>query len=73
MNTVVSLQKDVALISVLGVREAVREAQVITARTFNYTSYVAATALFLLVSIPLVRVVDAITQRDRERRSRVPA
>jgi polar amino acid transport system permease protein len=67
------LQKDVALISVLGVREAVREAQVITARTFNYTSYVAATALFLLVSIPLVRVVDAITQRDRERRSRVPA
>ena len=28
MNTVVSLQKDVALVSVLGVREAVREAQI---------------------------------------------
>lgn len=59
MNTVVSLQKDVALVSVLGVREAVREAQIFTSRTFNYTSYVVATVLFLAFSIPLVRLVDA--------------
>lgn len=71
MNTVVSLQKDVALVSVLGVREAVREAQIITARTFNYTSYVVATVLFLAFSIPLVRLVDIYTRRDRERRSKV--
>jgi polar amino acid transport system permease protein len=71
MNTVVSLQKDVALVSVLGVREAVREAQIITSRTFNYTSYVAATVLFLAVSIPLVRVVDYLTRRDRARRTQV--
>ena len=71
MNTVVSLQKDVALVSVLGVREAVREAQIITSRTFNYTSYVVATVLFLLFSIPLVRLVDVYTRRDRERRSKV--
>ena len=64
MNTVVSLQKDVALVSVLGVREAVREAQIYTSRTFNYTSYVVATVLFLAFSIPLVRLVDHITQRD---------
>lgn len=69
MNTVVSLQKDVALVSVLGVREAVREAQIITARTFNYTAYVAATCLFLLFSIPLVRLVDWYTRRERARRS----
>ena len=61
MNTVVSLQKDVALVSVLGVREAVREAQILTSRTFNYTSYVVATVLFLLFSIPLVRLVDSYT------------
>ena len=70
MNTVVSLQKDVALVSVLGVREAVREAQILTSRTFNYTSYVVATVLFLLFSIPLVRLVDVYTRRDRERRSK---
>ena len=39
LNGLVSLQKDVALVSVLGVREAVREAQIYTSRTFNYTSY----------------------------------
>jgi polar amino acid transport system permease protein len=71
MNTVVSLQKDVALVSILGVREAVREAQIITARTFNYTAYVVATVLFLAVSIPLVRLVDRYARRDRERRSQV--
>ncbi len=69
MNTVVSLQKDVALISVLGVRDAVREAQIFTTRTFDYTSYVAATVLFLLVSVPLTRFVDWYTERERSRRS----
>lgn len=69
MNTVVSLQKDVALVSVLGVREAVREAQIITSRTFNYTAYVCATVLFLCFSIPLVRFVDWYTARDRSRRA----
>lgn len=69
MNTVVSLQKDVALISVLGVRDAVREAQIYTTRTFNYTSYVVATLLFLAISIPLTRYVDWYVARDRARRS----
>jgi polar amino acid transport system permease protein len=69
MNTVVSLQKDVALISVLGVRDAVREAQIYTTRTFNYTSYVVATLLFLAISIPLTRFVDWYIARDRGRRS----
>ena len=69
MNTVVSLQKDVALISVLGVREAVREAQIYTTRTFNYTSYVFAAVLFLALSIPLTRLVDWYTARDRAQRS----
>jgi polar amino acid transport system permease protein len=73
MNTVVSLQKDVALISVLGVREAVREAQIYTSRTFNYTSYVAAAVLFLAFSVPLVRFVDWYTAHDRRRRSQVTA
>ena len=69
MNTVVSLQKDVALISVLGLRDAVREAQIYKDRTFNFTSYMVATLLFLAVSIPLTRFVDWYTARDRARRS----
>ena len=69
MNTVVSLQKDVALLAILGAREAVREAQIYTARTFNYTSYVVATLLFLALSIPMTRFVDYYTERYRRRRS----
>jgi polar amino acid transport system permease protein len=69
MNTVVSLQKDVALVSILGIRDAVREAEIYKARTFNYTSYIVATLLFLAISVPLTRFVDWYTARDRAERS----
>lgn len=69
LNGLVSLQKDVALVSVLGVREAVRAAEIYTSRTFNYTSFVAATVLFLLISVPAARFADWYAARDRARRS----
>lgn len=68
LNGFVSLQKDVALVYILGVREAVREAQIITARTFNYTPYVITAVLFLLVSVPVARYADWYSVKDRERR-----
>ncbi len=68
LNLAVALQKDVALLSVLGVRDAVREAQIFTARTFNYSSLVAAAILFLLATIPMARLTDYVTRKDRERR-----
>ena len=71
LNGLVSLQKDVALVSVLGVREAVRAAEIYTSRTFNYTSFVAATVLFLLISVPAARFADWYAARDRARRSQM--
>jgi polar amino acid transport system permease protein len=71
LNGLVSLQKDVALVSVLGVREAVRAAEIYTSRTFNYTSFLVATVLFLLISIPLARFADWYTARDRARRQQL--
>ncbi|MEZ5752312.1 MAG: amino acid ABC transporter permease [Paracoccaceae bacterium] len=68
MNIIVALQKDVALLSVIGVRDAVREAQIYTANTFNYSSLVVAAGLFLLATIPVARLADWVTQRDRARR-----
>jgi polar amino acid transport system permease protein len=68
LNGLVSLQKDVALVYILGVREAVREAQIITARSFNYTPYVITAVLFLLISVPVARFADWYSERDRERR-----
>ena len=68
LNLAVALQKDVALLSVLGVRDAVREAQIYTARTFNYSTLIAAAALFLIATIPMARLTDYVTAKDRERR-----
>jgi polar amino acid transport system permease protein len=71
LNGFVSLQKDVALVLVLGIREAVREADIYAAKTFNYTGYIAATLLFLAVSIPVARFTDWYTNRDRRRKQSV--
>jgi polar amino acid transport system permease protein len=68
LSSFVSLQKDVALVFVLGVREGVREAQIYNARTFNYTGYIAATLLFLAVSVPVARFTDWYGNRVRRRR-----
>ncbi|MFW5693741.1 MAG: amino acid ABC transporter permease [Alkalispirochaeta sp.] len=68
LNLAVALQKDVALLSVIGVRDAVREAQIYTSRTFNYSSLVAAAVLFLAATIPMARLTDYVARKDRERR-----
>jgi polar amino acid transport system permease protein len=58
LNDFIALQKDVALVSLLGVGEAFQAAQVITASTFNYTPLMAAALLYLCVTVPLARLVD---------------
>jgi polar amino acid transport system permease protein len=58
LNDFVSLQKDVALISILGPQEAFRIAQIVQGKTFNYTPLIAAALLYLAVTVPLARVVD---------------
>jgi polar amino acid transport system permease protein len=58
LNDFIALQKDVALVSILGVVEAFRQAQIISASTFNYTALVGAALLYLCVTIPLSRVLD---------------
>ncbi len=68
LNGFVSLQKDVALVMVLGVREGVRQAEIYSHRTFNYTGYVVAAILFLMVSVPVARFTDWYAERDRRRR-----
>ena len=73
LNGFVSLQKDVALVLVLGIREAVRAADIYAAKTFNYTGYIAATLLFLIVSIPVARFTDWYTERDRRKKQSVTA
>jgi polar amino acid transport system permease protein len=58
LNDFVSLLKDTGLVSILGVTDAVRAAQINASRTFNYTPYVVSAILFLLITIPLTRFID---------------
>ncbi len=68
LNDFISLQKDTALVSVLGAVEATRAAQIYGSTVFNYSSYVVAAGLFLLLTIPLTRVADRLLARDRAKR-----
>ncbi|HEX2707210.1 MAG TPA: amino acid ABC transporter permease [Solirubrobacterales bacterium] len=58
LNDFVALQKDVALISILGPQEAFRIAQIAQGVNFNYTPLIAAALLYLAVTVPLARLVD---------------
>jgi len=58
LNDFVSLQKDVALISILGPQEAFRIAQIVQGENFNYTPLIAAALLYLAITVPLARLVD---------------
>jgi len=64
LNDLVSLSKDSSLISVLGAAiDAVRAAQIKTAESFNFTPYVVAGLLFLILTIPLTRITDRVSKR----------
>ena len=69
LNDLVALQKDVGLISLAGPVDAIRAAQIQTASSYNYTPYVLAGVLFVLLAIPLIGVTDWVTVRAARRQS----
>lgn len=64
LNDFISLQKDVALVSLLGISEAFRIAQIETLSSFNYTPLLAAAMLYLMVTVPMARLLDHISDRE---------
>ena len=67
MNSLVSLQKDVALISLIGPVEILRQAGIDKAKFANFTPYVAAAVIFLALTIPCTRLADWALARERKR------
>ena len=68
LNDFISLQKDTALVGVLGAIEANQAAQIYGSTFFNYSSLTVAAILFLILTIPLARFTDRLIDRDRRRR-----
>jgi len=59
LNDFIALQKDVALIAIIGVAgEAFRVAQIDAASEFNYTPLIGAALLYLAITIPMARLLD---------------
>ncbi len=67
MNDFVSMQKDVGLVSILGAIDAVAGARSVASLTYNFTPYVVAGILFVLLAVPTIRLTDWYTARLRER------
>ncbi|RKS85660.1 amino acid ABC transporter membrane protein (PAAT family) [Microbacterium sp. AG790] len=67
MNDFISMQKDVGLISILGAIDAIAAARSSASLSYNFTPYVVAGILFILLAIPTIRVTDWYTARLRER------
>ena len=69
LNDLVALIKDTGLVSILGVTDAIRAAQIQTSKSFNYTPYVMAALIFLAVTIPLTRATDRLLRNSLERQN----
>lgn len=67
LNDFIALQKETALVSVIGPVEATRQAQIISSGNFNFTPYLAAATIFLAITIPLTRFTDHLIRRQRLR------
>ncbi len=67
MNDFISMQKDVGLISILGAIDAIAAARSSASLSYNFTPYVVAGILFILLAIPTIRLTDWYTARLRER------
>ena len=68
LNDFIGLQKDTALVSVLGVVEVLKQTSIDEAATFNGTHYLVAATLFVAITIPLARFTDWLVARDRRKR-----
>jgi polar amino acid transport system permease protein len=67
LNDFVALQKDVGLVSIVGVIDAVRQAQIDNQISFNYTPYVIAAGLFIALAVPCGGFADSLATRTNDR------
>jgi polar amino acid transport system permease protein len=67
LNDFIGLQKDTALVALIGPVEAFRQSQIEVAASFDYTPYFATALLFVLLTIPVARFTDWLAARQRRR------
>ena len=67
LNDFIGLQKDTALVMVIGVTDAFNQARIIASNHFNLSPVAIVGILFVLITIPQARFVDRLVERDQRR------
>ncbi len=67
LNDFIGLQKDTALVQVVGVIDAFNQSRIIAANAFNLSAVTIVAILFVIITIPQARFVDRIIERDNAR------
>jgi polar amino acid transport system permease protein len=67
LNDFIGLQKDTALVSVVGVLDIVNTSSILKGQDFNLTYLTGAAVCFLVITIPMTRLVDYLIRRDQAR------
>jgi len=67
LNAFIALQKDTALVSVVGVIDSFNQSMLIASNYYNLSAVTTVALLFVVISIPQTRFVERMMQRDRRR------
>jgi polar amino acid transport system permease protein len=67
LNDFVALQKDTALVGLVGLIEIFNQSTLLNSHYFNLSPITFAALFFLILTIPLTRFVDYLIKRDQER------
>ena len=67
LNDFIGLQKDTALVQVIGVIDAFNQSRIIASAAFNLSAVTIVAIIFVLITIPQARFVDRLIDRDNAR------
>jgi polar amino acid transport system permease protein len=67
LNSFISLQKDTALVNVIGTIDAFNQSIIIASNHFNLSAVTTVAILFFIITVPQARLVDRMIERDRQR------
>jgi polar amino acid transport system permease protein len=70
LNDFIALMKDTSLVAFLGLTEVVQAGFDVQTELFNGSGLVLGAVLFLVITIPLARLVDALIARQQRQTSR---
>jgi polar amino acid transport system permease protein len=67
LNDFIGLQKDTALVQIVGLTDAFNQSKIVAANAFNLSAVTVVAILFVLITIPQARLVDHLVERDARR------